>query len=116
MRIETIIGAANVPKMQANHSTNEELKELIAENLIGEQSRSDNFYSSNTINEFRYNLWSERSNSQYWALKNDGPLGEQASDYLQQMVDGRRAAATDYLGKFFTQSTNWQQGSTTTMV
>lgn len=87
-------------------ATARELQELKAEGLIGENS--DAYQETQwrksadepQIQNEKLRFWSERTNTQWWAMMEDGAVGQQAAAYLAQMTTEKRQIAADYLASF----------------
>lgn len=89
--------------VHSNIATSREIYELAEEGLIGAESHSLGFHdvaNLDSMKEVPFIQWSEQANTQWWAYVEEGPVGEQAADYLQQMVEERRQIAKDYMEGF----------------
>ncbi|CUB03825.1 hypothetical protein [Marinomonas fungiae] len=95
-----------VGRVSQNTVTVREFNELRSEGLIGEQSgalqetNSRNSYDDPIVQQEKLRFWSERTNTQWWAMMEDGAVGQQAAAYLAQMTTEKRQTAADYLASF----------------
>lgn len=94
-------GSVNTAKAISASSAVNEFHELIAERLIGEDSRATHFWGSADTNRVQTFQWSHSDNNRWHAMNNAGPAGQQAAGYLEQMVDERRALANNYMGQYY---------------
>lgn len=87
-------------------ATVREFHELKAEGLIGESSDAyqetkwRDSVDEPKIQDEKLRFWSERTNTQWWAMMEDGAVGQQAAGYLAQMTTEKRQTAADYLASF----------------
>jgi|GEM_PF-1094350 len=95
------LGSVKAAEAISTSSAGNEFRELIAERLIGEDSRVTHFYSSADTNRIQTFQWSHSDNNRWHAMNNAGPAGQQAAGYLEQMVDERRALANTYMGQYY---------------
>ncbi|WP_425642158.1 hypothetical protein ACPUEK_02030 [Marinomonas gallaica] len=95
-----------VGRVSQNTATVREFNELRSEGLIGEQSGAlqetnpRNSYDDPIVQQEKLRFWSERTNTQWWAMMEDGEHGQQAANYLAQMTAEKRQLAADYLANF----------------
>ena len=95
-----------VGRVSQNTATVREFNELRSEGLIGEQSGAlqetnhRNSYDDPIVQQEKLRFWSERTNTQWWAMMEDGAVGQQAAAYLAQMTTEKRQTAADYLASF----------------
>ncbi len=94
-------GSVKAAKAISASSAVNEFHELIAENLIGEDSRATHFWGSAETNRVQTFQWSHSDNNRWHAMNNAGPAGQQAAGYLEQMVDERRSLANNYMGQYY---------------
>lgn len=96
----------NIPTSKLNSAMDarKEVQELVEEGLVGEFSTVMNIISEETIDHFDFTQWSEESNNQWWALTEEGEVGQEAAGYLEQMVEERRHYATSYMDDYFSLS------------
>lgn len=87
-------------------ATVREFNELKAEGLIGASSDAYQERQMRTstdeplVQNEKLRFWSERTNTQWWAMMEDGAVGQQAANYLAQMTLEKRQTAADYLANF----------------
>ncbi|MBM6550803.1 hypothetical protein [Marinomonas ostreistagni] len=93
-------------RMDNKTATVLEFHELKAEGLIGESSDAyqETQWRKNLDEPYaqdeKLRFWSERTNTQWWAMMEDGAVGQQAAGYLAQMTTEKRQTAADYLASF----------------
>lgn len=99
-----------VGRMSLQTATIREFNELRSEGLIGENSgalqvtQNRTGYDEPIVQQDMLRFWSERTNTQWWAMMEDGEFGQQAASYLTQMTAEKRQIAADYLSSFHTVS------------
>ncbi len=93
-------GYTDRARLNAYTQSQNEFKELQQEQLVGEDSRMSSLYDPTNQTMADIFQWSHSDNNRWQAYQQEGPAGQQAAQYLEQMVDQRRTLANDYMRQF----------------
>ncbi len=93
-------GYTDRARLNAYTQSRNEFKELQQEQLVGEDSRMSVLYDPTNQTMADIFQWSHSDNNRWQAYQQEGPAGQQAAQYLEQMVDQRRTLANNYMRQF----------------
>lgn len=106
INIDNQSGNSRLARLNAYSQSRDEFQELVQEQLVGEDSRMSVLYDPTNETMADIFQWSHADNNRWQAYQQEGPAGQEAAQYLEQMVDQRRALANDYMRKFNDLSTH----------